>query len=560
MTRFRVALVIALSAALLVNPLTAVAKPGTKCPKAGAILINAGKKYTCVKSGNRLVWNKGVAVKSAAKPAGTQAQPAPAPTPSATPAPQPESTQISAPTPTESASPAPAPTESAWKDPREGTPCDTEGAIIPNQIWELRCLMPSKVVPGSTDNRLQWFQNNLNKALPVISRGQVPSKPVTYSQPTVPSVNLNQCKINEVSSVRTVLASGFPVIAPPTQRTGTVKWALIPIDFSDTPGEANFRSRIDEQTKLLSEYISVVSEGKLKVEWVVHPTWIRMPGLSTQYNIPYSDDPDRSPEINRFYRDLMQETDKFFNYTDIQVVNFIAPLNQTTVRESLQGFPWTKNVQNVRTNEGVVPAFSFAGGFFNVPGRTYWSYWAHEYGHTIGLGHVGSSREANAYSGYDLMAIQDGPSRELSGWLRFIIGWLPDEKVHCSDLATLQTVDVTLAPLSESKPGIKMSVVRLSSNRALILESRRVTKFACNMPTPQDGVMAYIYDARLGHYEPFLVPVIPAGRNLEQSDCQTISVPNPMLREGDKVTVEGVTVEVLQHGTYDQVRISRARS
>ena len=27
---------------------------------------------------------------------------------------------------------------------------------------------------------------------------------------------------------------------------------------------------------------------------------------------------------------------------------------------------------------------------------------------------------------------------------------------------------------------------------------------------------------------------------------------------GDKVTVEGVTIEVLQHGTYDRVRISRS--
>ena len=78
------------------------------------------------------------------------------------------------------------------------------------------------------------------------------------------------------------------------------------------------------------------------------------------------------------------------------------------------------------------------------------------------------------------------------------------------------------------------------------------------MPTPLNGVMAYIYDARLGHQEPFLIPVIPAGRADEKSDCQTISTPNPLLREGDKVTVEGVTIEVLAHGTYDRVRISKS--
>jgi M6 family metalloprotease-like protein len=516
------------------TPLNAAVKPGAKCAKAGATSVAEGKRFKCVKSGKKLIWNKGVTVNSGAKPAAAKVPMQP----------KSEST----------------PSVSAWKDPREGTLCETEGAIIPNQIWELRCLMSSKNVPGSTDNKLYWFQNYLNQSLPVIPKGVAPSKPVTYSQPTVPSVNIDQCKINEASSVRSVLASGFPIIAPPTSRTGTVKWALIPIDFADSPGDSNFRNRMDEQMKLLSDYMAVVSEGNLKVEWVVHPSWVRMPGASSQYNVPYSDDPDRSPEIYRFYKDLMLESDKVFDFTDIQVVNFIAPVGQTFLREGMQGFPWNKNVQNVKTNEGVVPAFSFPGGFFNADARTYWSYWAHEYGHTVGVAHVGSSREASAYSGYDLMAIQDGPSREFSGWLRFIMGWMPDEKVHCSDLSTLQSVDVTLAPLSESKPGVKMSVVRLSSNRALIIESRRVTKFACNMPTPLNGVMAYIYDARLGHLEPFLIPVIPEGREAEKSDCQTISTPNPLLRQGQKVTVEGVTIEVLDHGTYDRVRISRAKS
>jgi hypothetical protein len=78
------------------------------------------------------------------------------------------------------------------------------------------------------------------------------------------------------------------------------------------------------------------------------------------------------------------------------------------------------------------------------------------------------------------------------------------------------------------------------------------------MPTPLNGVMAYIYDARLGHYEPFLIPVIPAGRISEKSDCQTISTPNPLLRERDKVSVEGVTIQVLEHGTYDRIRVSKS--
>ncbi len=40
----------------------AIPKAGGTCSKAGATSTSAGKKYTCVKSGKKLVWNKGVAV------------------------------------------------------------------------------------------------------------------------------------------------------------------------------------------------------------------------------------------------------------------------------------------------------------------------------------------------------------------------------------------------------------------------------------------------------------------------------------------------------------------
>lgn len=41
----------------------ALTKAGAKCSKAGATSTSAGKKYTCIKSGKNLVWNKGVTVK-----------------------------------------------------------------------------------------------------------------------------------------------------------------------------------------------------------------------------------------------------------------------------------------------------------------------------------------------------------------------------------------------------------------------------------------------------------------------------------------------------------------
>ena len=57
-------IVLLLAVSLLgIAPAQAAVKAGGKCTKAGATVTSAGKKFTCVKSGGKLVWNKGVKVK-----------------------------------------------------------------------------------------------------------------------------------------------------------------------------------------------------------------------------------------------------------------------------------------------------------------------------------------------------------------------------------------------------------------------------------------------------------------------------------------------------------------
>jgi len=62
------ALVIALLLSVTAPLNAATPKAGAKCTKAGSTATALGKKFTCIKSGNKLVWNKGVLVKAATKP------------------------------------------------------------------------------------------------------------------------------------------------------------------------------------------------------------------------------------------------------------------------------------------------------------------------------------------------------------------------------------------------------------------------------------------------------------------------------------------------------------
>jgi M6 family metalloprotease-like protein len=389
-----------------------------------------------------------------------------------------------------------------------------------------------------------------------------------YLNPTEKSSNIEICKIKQSFSrpkfENELLTGFFDSNFKFATKTGTVKWALIPIDFEDLTGEKNFRSRVDDQMQLLSEWYSTVSEGKFNVEWVVADKWTRLPKKTTDYVIPLSLNLNHAANGPKLFKDAMDAADPTFDFTNIQTVNFILPNGQTFIGEGSQGFPWDEAVKDYVSKEGPISAYSIPGQYFDLPGKKYWSYWAHEFGHSIGLPHIGSSHGLMPqFNPLDLMGGQDGPSLELNGWLRFVIGWMPDNKVYCKESNNLKSVSISLIPLSGIELGIKLAIIPLSESKAIMIESRRVTKFSCTTPTLRNGVLVYIYDAKLGHNEDFLIPISPAGRIIEDDSCGELNhrsdlTKDELLHKGDKVTIDGITIEVILHeNNLDIINVSR---
>ena len=70
-SKSRIAVAVVLLLAISTPIQAASPKAGAKCTKAGSTATAGGKKFTCIKSGTKLVWNKGVTIKAAPKPSPT---------------------------------------------------------------------------------------------------------------------------------------------------------------------------------------------------------------------------------------------------------------------------------------------------------------------------------------------------------------------------------------------------------------------------------------------------------------------------------------------------------
>lgn len=60
--------ILSLSLSLPLLPASAAVKAGAPCPKVGITLVTSSKTYTCIKSGKKLVWNKGVSKSTSTVP------------------------------------------------------------------------------------------------------------------------------------------------------------------------------------------------------------------------------------------------------------------------------------------------------------------------------------------------------------------------------------------------------------------------------------------------------------------------------------------------------------
>ena len=535
-------LITALTLAFIQPLALAAVKPGTACKVLGKTSTSSGIKYTCVKSGKKLVWNKGVAAKKPA-PVATPT-PTPTPTPSATPTPTPT------PLPTASATPTPTPTPTVWRDPLQGTPCAVEYATMPNQIFELTCLKDSVGNPGSTDNRLYWFQNN-----PPTGGVPTPTPTPTPTPVTLPVLSLDSefaaiadCKLRKPSNLTMddgpMGSVGFPMNPNDFSSIGNLKGLVILTDFSDVVATSELRDVWTNSTIPLAEKLfPYASYGKLNLKIDLTSKIYRLQKPSTYYNLisaPYGGPIENgpAPKLDEVIFDGMKAADIDFDLSQYAFIAVAAPRSPSLTLSGAQGLG--------RISTPLDGKIFVLGDFVPLDGITpldkpYKTLnFTHDIGHMLGLMHPYDvyGRSMGAWDIMQSFAFQN----DFLGWNKWKLNWITDNQVSCVPAESKMGFTQFLSPIGDIRDDKKMIVIKLSATQALAVEVRRKSPFE-DLQSSDEGVIVYKVDTTKGSGSgPYTIVSNPR----KMVNYQGIDLVLGTMKPGESVTESGYTISVLQ--------------
>ena len=524
---------LALTFVLIIGAAQAATAPkaGSACKTVGQTITAGGKKYTCIKSGKKLVWNKGVAV--------------PAPVPSATPTA----------TPSPSATPTPTPTKTPEPKPlMAGDPCSVVGDSINNAQGYLECREVA-------NNQKKYFQLSNS-----ISDLAAQASPLPYTTCRVP---------DQRSSIATSdpYAIAYPIKWDGTLTKQKLKVLFIPFDFSDHPGTGNPTTNYSQDIVKFKEWVKWYSNGKKVIEVETTEKWIRASQPSNAYAEYLG---HANPNNKVAFEMLLKDSENLFDYSAADVVFLIFP-------KDLKTFPTeSTRFDRVQTNKGLLRMGIYATGaqLYYQRGEL-WFWLTHELLHHA----WGIQQHAPAYPVYlSISTGTPGPGQGIITWDQMVLDWANSEDIWCTDLKTLTNNEVTLVPLEREQEGVRAAMINLSPSRTLVIESHRKDKWG-KFNSGTYGLTAYIVDTRyatdrtgeyagtddgkgvlntrVANYIEF--PLRHSQYMMEWFNGQTgesygvgprFSM-NYFLFEGESFTFEGVTVKLVKSGDNDTVQISK---
>jgi hypothetical protein len=512
------------------NTSIAASLAGTKCTKAGTTKTASNIKYTCVKQGSKLVWNKGVAVKPAVK-----------------------TTPVPTPTPSETSKPEPTTPVAPTSTPKVGDTCSKQGDLSSNASYQLVCRRIA-------DGKFKYFA--------------LSSSFTTESNPKSPD-SLTVCRLSDQRPLP-VTPEGTQIAYPITPhvfntKAGVEKIAVVGFDFSDSPGQGSPLDIFGDNLTRANNFFNWYSNGKVKFEFSTYDKWIRLSKPSSSYETgEHFSTLEGALTVPQMAHEFQNAINQYIDLNGFTSIWFVYP----------------KTITKITNNFGLASGYDQMPSFYGFGPNNYpveiplWTYYIHEMLHEQGL----QGHSPKAPWRFGVLLNGDGYTAGMNSWDELSVDWMSEEDVYCVDKSNLKPVQIKLAPIERQQSGVHSVMIKLDNHRALVIESHRSGDFAQGMPDYGYGVTlqlvdttkstgwnddsatsTYIQFANNQRYGPAYGTPIDNKRGNESgynlfngvgvSGARWGLDQNYLLLEGESYTFEGIKIEFLKSGNTDLVSI-----
>lgn len=348
------------------------------------------------------------------------------------------------------------------------------------------------------------------------------------------------------------LSAGFPRVRVRLPAYGRIRALIVPLDFAEIPGVDSPVPFFTTIADAVRDFYYAQSYGRLAFDFEILPKWLRLPFLATKYRMGAG---VTSGDPNGYRAEIVALTDSLIDYSLYDAVYFLLPKE---VPISVIG--WGPAITYpIPTRKGYIVNGASGGADMYAAGNgpnAARNWMAHETGHAFGLYDEDLDHASQTLGSWSLMADSwSTQAIELNGWDRFLLGWLDQTQIAGLPLRTIGTAGTTvrLNPLARQNAETKVALIPLSTSKMLVLESRKsegLDGAAGNkIPATQEGVLVYTVDMKLGQ----LKGGYKTQRRIGSTDA---NFRDAALRTGDRITVEGVEITVLELSSGgDTVRV-----
>ena len=314
---------------------------------------------------------------------------------------------------------------------------------------------------------------------------------------------LETCKLKETANFFGGGPKGFPAKRW-NSSLGTVKVAVIPVDFANAPGEGSPADLYNDDIEKIIEWADYFSRGKMKYEIEFNaPEWIRAPRGAEWYTCTECQKGStmdlQSPTQGA--QELISVADDTYDFSGVEIVYFVFPYEaERNFGTATYGFN-----QKFNTDEGEIEASIYGemgGGVGAQSDRSViWDHAVHEMLHFQGfIGHGPSN-----WTGHYITVNQWGPSKAVTSWEAFLNDWFNEQEILCLDSASLDgEVFVTLDAITNFGTKHESVMIRLNEEEIIVVERHEegpFTTICTDCPVRlSEGFVAYRINVNSAHY------------------------------------------------------------